>query len=434
MPTIVKQIQNSNYIPSNSNQTGYTRVNSSQFYWDSGKYDGTVATYWECILKSTNASYTAYSELYDKTGAAAVTSSEVSTTSTTPVRVRSGAITLTTAHEFYSRVKISNAAAYVYYYNSQLIITQTGTITKTETQIFLGSDSPTTSTIYEDLGGYVLFYFSAGSFDGTITAYLEAELVILADATDAYAALYDTDENQVADSEVHITDNSDWIRQRSAAITLVSGKTYKVKWKSDGAGNGINCRQVRLIIQQSSFNTTESHYPIVTDMVATTATFNPNNSYMAVYWDDSEWDVYHKHVYHEATLQISYNNGTNTAYAELYNGSTDEGEIGSLLDSHNRVRSGELTELTDHTTFWGRVKSANSATAYIWYSAIVVYAILTSTPHTKTLDTETVTLTEAISKLQVKPAPLTSETATLTESITNTLHSWLVRVWHIIFG
>lgn len=433
MATIIKQIQNSNYVPSNTNQTGYTAVNSSQFWWDSAKYDGTVTMYWECILKSTNASYTAYSELYDKTGAAAVTDSPVSTTSTTPVRARSAAITLTTEHEYYSLVKISNAAAYVYYYNSQLVIKQTGTITKTETQVFLGSGYATTSSTYEDFAHGTLFYYNSGVWDGSVTVYFEAELVLLADATDAYAALYDTDDNLVADSEVHIT-ASGWTRQRSAAITLTHGKTYKVKYKCDGGGSGINVRQARLIIQQANFNTTESHYPIVQDMKYTDASNTTLNTLMAVYWDNDEWDVYSKLVYHEAVLQILGGGGTITATAELYDGAAVDDSLATTSGNKDRVRSAALT-LDDNTTYWARIKTSNgSYQASLFYSAIVVYAILTSTPHTKTLDTETATLTEAITSAAVRHAPLTSETATLTETITQTLHSWLVRVWHIIFG
>ena len=73
-------------------------------------------------------------------------------------------------------------------------------------------------------------------------------------------------------------------------------------------------------IQQTSFTKTESFYPIRVTAHTNTTTAGAN-LFGNIYWDNDEWSVASKNVYHETTLKVSATN--KTANVDLNDGSTD---------------------------------------------------------------------------------------------------------------
>jgi len=104
----------------------YARVSGPNiFYYDSGKYGGTVTVYFEVLGYTAHSSYTLNVELYNLTDSASVADSEVSITSTTQsTRARSSAITLTTGKEYTARYKIASAGQQAWVQLSRVIIQQ----------------------------------------------------------------------------------------------------------------------------------------------------------------------------------------------------------------------------------------------------------------------------------------------------------------------
>lgn len=61
---------------------------------DPADWDGTVTAYLEVHAKTSNASFAVFARLYNVTDAVEVSGSEITSTSTSEVRIRSGALTL----------------------------------------------------------------------------------------------------------------------------------------------------------------------------------------------------------------------------------------------------------------------------------------------------------------------------------------------------
>ena len=105
------------------------------FLWESAKYDGTLSVFFEAYMYQNKtagsaASKTAYACLWDKTADSQVSGSEVTTTSNSLVRLRSGAITLTDGHEYVVAIKHTTSGSQVFLNSGKIIVEQTG-MTKT---------------------------------------------------------------------------------------------------------------------------------------------------------------------------------------------------------------------------------------------------------------------------------------------------------------
>lgn len=131
------------YPVSNSTTSYVASAYPRWFYYDSSAWDGTVNFYLNVILKTNNASYTAYAALFDQDDNQ-VANSEVSTTSTSLTPLRSSALTLTNGKRYCVKIKISNASGQATCYNGGVAVVQSGTITKLQEEYFLSNYKNTT--------------------------------------------------------------------------------------------------------------------------------------------------------------------------------------------------------------------------------------------------------------------------------------------------
>jgi hypothetical protein len=141
--------------------TSYVRC-YNQTLLDESQLPSSLTFYYQTTLKISNASYTAYSELYDIDDSVVVSGSEQITSSTSWVRLRSGSLTMTDQKQYDAQLKTSSASGTAYITASWLIInvvvsggvTQNITETATETAGLgvvsltqTGSESPGSGTV-----------------------------------------------------------------------------------------------------------------------------------------------------------------------------------------------------------------------------------------------------------------------------------------------
>ena len=269
--------------------------------WTSGSYTG-ATVYFEAVIKSGGSS-TATATLYSSSGAA-VSGAAVSSSSTSYIRVRSAAITLTDGTDYTVRIKNSNAASYAFIKAARIIIVQSDAtkLTASETQIEVGNTEGNATGSYTTLTDKKLNYFDSTKFSPTPTTYFEAvmraakpkieqqiniidqvyytksttdtptdnslglvrwtagsytgatvyfEAVIFsAGSSTTTATLYNSAGSAITGSSVSSSTNG-YLRVRSGAITLVDGTDYTVRIKASNASSFGSIRASRLIIIQS---------------------------------------------------------------------------------------------------------------------------------------------------------------------------------------
>jgi hypothetical protein len=341
--------------------------------YTAGNYDGTVQVFFEAVLAVTGGSETAYAALYTAAGSV-VTGSEVSTTSATPVRVRSGDIlaNLADGTEYRARNKSTSASTTCTVYSVRLVIVQTGTITKTETVFDFGASASMADVAYAtDIIKTQAYLWDASQFDGTVAVYFEAMLSNNNGSATTYAQLAKSDGTDVTGSEVTNVGGTD-TRARSADIAgnLVDDTLYMVEAKV--SSNTGRIRHCRLVITQSGSPTkTESYYQIETSNRPNfTTTQIVANGF--VYWDTAEWSVTSYAVYHESHFN---GGGGNTGNADLNDASSDVNTLTSTSSTIERQRSADLSgTLVDNTEYDAQYRMSAGSGGDAWASHLIVQA------------------------------------------------------------
>lgn len=348
----------------NTTSTSYGDISAgyvSPWYFDNDVYDGTVTVYFEAELKIANAATSAYAQLTDMSNTA-VTGSEVSTSSTVIVRVRSGDIkaNLSDNTEYKARFKTGNASYMAQFYNYGLVIKQTGSVSKTETIVSLGGGNyQTLSTDYVIIGttDAPKYYHDDDFWDGE-TIYYEGYILSGNASATAYSAVFDVAGNQVADSEVSTTSTTP-VRSRSAAITLSDNTEYQVKMKTSNASYYAKNYGAHLIILQNTFTKTATYFERnFLDLGAAATTYTKIEGTI-VNWDLDEWDCY-KNVYLEVYFRAS--SAGQTVYADIANsgGEISGSEVSLASTTCTRRISSALT-LADDTEHYIRAKCSTAA-------------------------------------------------------------------------
>lgn len=193
-----------------------------------------------------------------------VTGSEITFTSTSYARVKSGAITLTTGTDYTVRFHADGAQSGAIS-AARIIITQTAAtkLTKTEAQVEVGDKQAISANGFADLANKKFYCFdgdvtcaanSTSIWNPAPTVYFEATIQNTNASTGVTdAELFDITANAaVASSPITLTGASatTYTRVRSSAITLTAGHQYKVKVSvSNFSGN---IQNAKIILDQSS--------------------------------------------------------------------------------------------------------------------------------------------------------------------------------------
>lgn len=353
-----------------TSSTAYA-ASSSALGWTytADNYDGDVYCYYEAILSTDNASYTAYSVLYD--ASAAVTGTEVSTTSTSATRVRSTGFAPVDGTTYRPRIKISNAAGTNTITIGRIIIVQYNPSAKTETPIRIAGNGTTTNTTAADCAAPNLWTYTASDWGGTVTAYFEAILNTNNASGQASAWLADTSNNVVTDSTVtSTTSTAQPVPVRSSAITLVDGTTYKARMKTNNASYTTTVRTARVIIVQTVDAIPTVSYVDLTQGNVTSTSTSGTSTAKPIYYDAEEFVGVTVTPELEGTLKTSDSGQTATLTLE----SGTVGSVGTSSTDNVIVTDTSMT-LTDNTEYTAYVKTSDAGATSTLSSARVVYVI-----------------------------------------------------------
>jgi len=198
-------------------------------YWESGDYDGSVNIYLDATLRTSDGNYTTYCELYNDTDSTSVSGSEISTTSTAATVVRSGSLTLTDSKNYTVRAKSSGATYYVY--TAHLVVTQTGSISKTVALLYgVTQYVSKTSTTYAWLDHR--FEFNTNNWDGATFAYYhDATFRSNSGSYTAYSVLSSSSNY----GEVS-TNSWSYTRLRSSSFNLTTTEDFQPRIKVTSGG------------------------------------------------------------------------------------------------------------------------------------------------------------------------------------------------------
>jgi hypothetical protein len=226
---------------------------------DAAAWNGTLNVYLEATLASSNASGTAYVDLYDATDTVEVTGSEISISGTTVTRVRSSAITLTDGHIYYVRFKTNNASYNCRAHQTRLIFQQTapvdGNIYKTRTFLDLNARSSGTSSTYTSTYKYAMY---TNTDFGTISAIYHDVCGQMSATATGYLSLLRHGSTILTGSEMTVTAYTFSERWRSSAVSPSTGNEYTLQYKSD-ATNTIYTDASMMIIDSLMAQTQHIH-------------------------------------------------------------------------------------------------------------------------------------------------------------------------------
>lgn len=202
-----------------------------KYLHESIKRDGTVTIYFESMLYSSSAGKSVECSLWNETDGTQVT--EVATTSSTPVRIRSASISLTNG-KVYVVKKRSSSAKTCTVSDARIIIQQNGAITKTQLHKKVGHLSSTTSLTY--VTTLWLFYLDKSNYINQVSYYVQSTQRVSVDTITGYLELQNrSDAVSVPNSELTTTSTT-WARLRSIALALTDLRDYTSRLKVSAAG------------------------------------------------------------------------------------------------------------------------------------------------------------------------------------------------------
>jgi hypothetical protein len=300
---------------------------------DTSQYSS-ATFYFEVVMSIANGAGTAYAELRNITDGATVTSSEITTSSTTLVRVRSAAITMDTSNVdvYQARIKSSGTHSNTIKMANVVVIQEGETISKTErVWSSFGAQNTSLNLAYAEVGQY-RHRFYVGDIDGTITA----SLVYLFQGTshasiEVFQKLYNfTDGAEVTGSEASSTSTT--AVEVTATPTLVINKAYGTLIRTTGdSGFASAYGSLRIYIRQQDWTKTEAVIDSGSFNVQTTSTsFASDTNFNSIVYLSTDFvDVTTSAYTHFCLYKPSAN--TATIESRLYDA---DGAAEVVLTSH----------------------------------------------------------------------------------------------------
>jgi len=319
--------------------------------WQSTAFTS-ATVYFEAVIKcsSCSAGGTAVATLYTAAGSA-VSGSDVSTSSSSYSRVRSGDITSSLSSSTYTvRIRRNATLGSAFIKAARLIIIQTvssdSKITDTASVFEVGNNDTSTNTTYNSLTDPKYYYFDSSRFIPRPSSIIfDATISNSTAGQTAYAILaYNADcsGSTIAASELSTTGTT-WARV-AATISLTSGSWVGVCIKTTSGGTA-RIANAHIIITQSDssgISASEIYHTYVntlaTDSDSTYTSYDFINRF-----DPADFSGGSFTFFFEADLKAS----AGTAYAQLYNltggSAITSSEVTTTQTSYQRVRSGNLT-------------------------------------------------------------------------------------------
>lgn len=349
----------------------YTTVDGSITHVDPADYGGSATFYLEAYLKAP-AGQTASVILRNMTDGVDVAASEVTTSSSSYVLLRSAGFTLSGSKDYQFRMKNSGTSAGGELSMVKLVLEQQFPA-KTETQVRLSSIATTSSALWTVPARAGKWRYDATGLDGLTGAYFE--FVANSGATDGEVRLVDRTTGTVVSSTTFLSNVPFRSRSFDISGSMADGHEYEVEFASVvGGATGITTLYLaRIVLQQASFTKTV-RYADLTWATSTTSTGFVTVGYPARYHMDSEWGGVTG--YFEATLANSGAGGTSSA--TLWDNTAGSAVSGSQVDvtgtTRTRVRSASVALDRANGTYAVQLK-ASAGTADLRDAWLIVLQV-----------------------------------------------------------
>lgn len=222
-----------------STSTSYAEVSASSYYpHDTSKFDGTITTYFEAHISSSNASGVGYCDLYDLDAGATVANSEVSFTGnniTYGTRSRSSAITLTNSHRYVVRLKSNNASYTARVWKASIIHLQSGTITKTRVTMSTSTYNSGISGTYYTTNMPAVMWNNGDWTSSSKTVYVSGDIWNASGSGNCYGGLLLAAGTLLANAEVTTTSTSRVRYYSGTACSPADATNYIGGYKNNGS-------------------------------------------------------------------------------------------------------------------------------------------------------------------------------------------------------
>jgi hypothetical protein len=267
-PTLISKTLTQIEVGNSQTSTSLSSIRLTDFKsyrWDSSKFSGTPAVYFEATIKNSNASRITSAELSAVSDCSTVvTGSSVTVTGTTWSRSRSSNIfaNLTTGTDYWVCIHV-NIASTASIANAKIIVEQSnvGGITDFETvqqgvnTLATDADSTYTSQNFSN-------QFDPDNFYGGSFVYLY-EATLKTSAGTGYSQLYDqTAGSAISGSEVSTTSTS-YSRQRSSSLTMPASAANMDTQIKNSSTNTTSVSNSWLIIQVSGLQVPENVWLLI---------------------------------------------------------------------------------------------------------------------------------------------------------------------------
>jgi hypothetical protein len=326
-----------------------------------------------------------WAQLVSSSGAA-VPDGIITTRSSSYSRLRTPAISPTTATAYGIRLASTdslNITADVR--AARMIVSQSGALSATQTQVEVGNYETSTATSYTQLTNKKIYRYDANKFTPTPTTYFEATISNSTAGQTTSVALYSDGAScttVVSGSEVTVTGTT-WTRVRSSAVTLNDDTDYMVCIKT--TANTAQIANARAVLDQSgTIYGTELVYNLVntaqTDVDTAYTSQNGLNYFDPALFSGST------NYYFESDIKTS----AGTGYAQLYNSSdvtaVSSSEVSTTGASYSRQRSNALTMPVAAKNIDAQIKNSSTNTTTVSSADLIVQAGSppTSTPTRRT--------------------------------------------------
>ena len=348
--------------------------------------------FFEAVLWNDVSGKTVYAQLYNLTDGVVIAGSEIIHDTDTPTRVRSGALTLPSAAKEYAFQFKTDTGGTGYVNVCRInVVDEFEVLTVLEHQIEIGHREYTLSDTFVSLSRPKTYLFEGDKFDGSLTIYFEATIYVGAGAKSIEARLYNfTDGVPVAGSTISSNSKTP-VRVRSGSLTLVSGKMYRVQFRSTLSGKQARISGAKIITQQTAAEITKTqiirYVGIYAAITAILEYYRGRHLANQIYLNKSNLPS-GLTFYYEVELFPPQ------TCTDLFNVTDDVSVSGSEYCGDGRWRSGSLT-LQDLKEYDSRLKATQtSITVHMNKGWIII-------DYVETVETRTVEVTdEALDKTQ----------------------------------
>ena len=297
--------------------------------------------YYEAVIQTSAG--TGYATLWNHTGGAAVSGGEISTSSTSLVRVRSSAVTLTGSDDYTDRIKNNGSNTTTFYGGRVVVIQSASAISATESiaVLFSYSTNGTTSGSYVQPGsiGDIYWLYTAANWDGTVSIYHEVTMKVSAGT--GYAEMQTTGGSSLSGSEV-TTSSTSFVRVRSSAVSPADATAYKTMIKASGGTTSFNSSAV--VIRQTGTPTKGEAYLPFNTTTAASATGGAFADHQArVYYDPANWSLDSISWYYETGSLSGGAFGSSRVYDIDAAGALTGASVSFTGSTTERLRSSAVT-------------------------------------------------------------------------------------------